>query len=470
VALQAGDRVGRYEIRASIGEGGFGQVYQAWDPEFERMVAIKELSFERQESDPAKYAEYRERFKLERRVQGQFQHPHIVRVYDLVQQEENEYLVEEFVEGGTLRALLEEKGCLPPERAVQIGAEMCQAIAATWERDIVHRDIKPSNILLTIDGHARLNDFGVAQLGQMSQRTQTDNRHPGTPAYMSPEQERGGGYLDERSDLYALGLVLYEALSGKSFKRERVPVRQLSPAVPKKLEQVIMRALAQEPEERYQRAYDFEMALRDALRQPSRGKWWWVGGGLVIVLIAIGGAMLFPAPKSSSPVPTVTQTVTATPSKTPPLPTATLLSPTPSRVMATPSVTPTVEIATSTPGLAPVISAPRLVDPAGASLSTSSKVSLRWEGELPNQEYGFLVKVHSASYDLTYTSPVLDSQQWTVELAGEAVGEWTWSVSIVKRRDTQEVMARSAEWTFYYNPFPSSFRSPLASPLQTPAP
>ncbi|MGD9101569.1 MAG: serine/threonine-protein kinase, partial [Anaerolineae bacterium] len=188
--LQSGERIGRYEIQAVIGEGGFGQVYLAHDSELERPVAIKALSRERLTRAPAQYAAYRERFKLERRVQGQFQHPHIVSVYDLVQQDGDEYLVEEFVPGGTLRELIQRQGRLSPQRTVQIGVEMCQAIAAAWEQDVVHRDIKPSNILLTDDGHVKLTDFGVAQVGQLSQRTQSDNHHPGTPAYMSPEQEK----------------------------------------------------------------------------------------------------------------------------------------------------------------------------------------------------------------------------------------------------------------------------------------
>ena len=123
--LQTGDCVGRYEIQIAVGKGGFGRVYRAWDPQFERLVAIKELSGERKAREPAKYAEYMERFRLERRVQGRFQHPHIVSVYDLVQQDGDEYLVEEYVDGGTLQGLIREQGTLPPERVVRIGIEMC---------------------------------------------------------------------------------------------------------------------------------------------------------------------------------------------------------------------------------------------------------------------------------------------------------------------------------------------------------
>ncbi|HVO42574.1 MAG TPA: serine/threonine-protein kinase, partial [Aggregatilineales bacterium] len=256
--MEPGDRVGRYEIQAVIGEGGFGKVYRAYDPKLERTVAVKELLGARKSADPSQYAEHLARFRLEYRVQSQFKHPHIVAVHDLVEHDDNEYLIVELMEGGTLRDLLEREGTLAPQRVVQLGSEMCQAIAAIWARDIVHRDIKPNNILLTADGHAKLSDFGVAQVGQLSQRTQSDSHHPGTPAYMSPEQEKGYGYLDERSDLYSLGMVLYEALTGKSYKRERVPPRQLNPAMPKALDEVIVRALEREPDRRYQSAADLE--------------------------------------------------------------------------------------------------------------------------------------------------------------------------------------------------------------------
>lgn len=475
--LQPGDRVGRYEIQIVVGEGGFGRVYRAWDPELERLVAIKELSGERKSYEPAQYAEYLERFKLERRVQGQFQHPHIVSVYDLVQQDGDEYLVEEFVEGGTLHALIQQDGTLSPECVVQIGVEICQAIAVAWEQDVVHRDVKPSNILLTGDGHAKLTDFGVAQIGQMSQRTQSDSHHPGTPAYMSPEQEKGYGYLDERSDLYALGLVLYEALTGKSFKRERVPVHQLALGVPKGLAQVVMRALAHDPADRYQRAAEFEMALRHALDRPRSGWFWRVGGVVVLLTLIVGGWFLSRTWNQGLPTPTATLTPT-------PSPTPTLLAPT-----APPTETPTVTLsstpsATPTPAVTaspqpipePDISAPRLISPPGAAVVNTARVTFRWEGELPNSDYGFRVSLRHGGDGSDHASPILDSTQWTVDLPGDAndvVGEWRWSVAIVRHSD---VLVRSGEWTFYYDPFgggPSPFHSPLStpvSPLSTPAP
>ncbi len=477
--LQSGDRVGRYEIHSVIGEGGFGKVYLAWDSGLGRWAAIKELSSERKTSEPGRYAEYLERFRLERRVQGQFQHPHIVSVHDLVQQDGDEYLVEEFVKGGTLRALIQKEGRLSPERVIQIGVEMCQAIAAAWERDVVHRDIKPSNILLTEDGHAKLTDFGVAQIRQMSQRTQSDSHHPGTPAYMSPEQEKGYGYLDERSDLYALALVLYEALTGKSFKRERVPVCQLTPGAPKELEKVVMRALEPEPANRYQCAAEFETALRHALDK-SRPVWLWRIGGIIILLTLIVGLLLSVRSlrEQSTPTPTATLTATFSPS-----PTRTSSTPT-----STPTKTPTVAV-TSTPVMtvtvpsqptqtpAAEVSAPWLLSPPGAWTTRASRLTFRWGGELPDSSYGFRANLYHEGHE--YTSPILDGTQWTVNLPGDArdaVGEWRWSVAIVQRSETQDVEARSDEWTFYYDPFggPSPSTSPLpgtwVSPLSTPAP
>jgi serine/threonine protein kinase len=482
--LQPGDRVGRYEIQAVVGEGGFGKVYRAWDPELERIVAIKELSGERKAREPELYAEYLERFRLERRVQGRFQHPRIVTVYDLVHQNGDEYMVEEFVECGTLRDLIERRSRLSSERVIQIGVEMCQAIGVAWEQDVVHRDIKPSNILLTDEDHVKLTDFGVAQMGHVSQRTQSDSHHPGTPAYMSPEQEGAYGYLDERSDIYSLGLVLYEALTGRSYKRERVAVRQLAPRVPKRLEAAVMRALARDPDERYQRAAEFEAALRDGLDE-SRPVWLWLGGG-AILLLALIRFVVYPSWVQTPPPPTAVATRTATPSPTAIVPTRTSTptkAPTPTMPFTarpTRTVKPTV-----TPSLqstwAPVVSAPRLLSPPGAAQVKGSRITFRWEGELPGSGFGFRVNVRRSGDGLIRTSPIIKDILWTLDLPGDAsenIGEWRWSVEVVSGIETGETVARSDEWTFYYDPFGSGaspFDStlptpPFTSPLSTPGP
>jgi serine/threonine protein kinase len=270
--LQVGDSIGRFRIQAIIGEGALGTIYRAWDPNRRRLVAIKELSAELKARNPTRYAEYLERFRMERRIQSQLVHLRIVAAYEPMKQGETEYLITEYLDGGTLADLIKQEGSIPPERVIEIGIEMCQAIAAAWERDIVHCDINPGNILLTSDGRAKLAGFGTAQVGKMSHRSQTYRRHPGTPTYMSPEQEEGRSYLDERSDLYSLGLVLYEALTGKPYKHERVPVRRLTSKVPAGAEKAVMRALEHEVGARYQSAAAFETALRQALDSSRCGR------------------------------------------------------------------------------------------------------------------------------------------------------------------------------------------------------
>ncbi|HNT78783.1 MAG TPA: protein kinase [Anaerolineae bacterium] len=475
MGLQPGAHVGRYIIQNEIGEGGFGKVYCAWDPEFARRVAIKELLQDTPALTSSQYAQHLARFKLERQVQGQFQHPHIVSVYDMVQQDDNEYLIEEFVPGGALSNLILRAGKLPPEQVVQIGIELCQAITAAWGRDIVHRDIKPSNILLTEDGHVKLTDFGIAQIGQMSQRTQTGDPHPGTPTYKSPEQEQGYGYLDERSDIYALGLTLYEGLTGSRYKRERVAVRRLHRDVPKRLDAAIMRALAPDPENRYQHAADFAAALQQSLKPPFR-RWMLLGGvGLSLLLALAAIWQLRPAalptetlPPSPTLTATIRATVNATPSAIPPSPTrapgAATVPPTYTRV---PTSTPAPVISgTDTPEATatPRVTAPQLLAPGWGAEGNSARWTLEWRGTLPNTAYGYRVWLtHNGAQ---HSSALLTENQWTFDLPGaQTWGEWRWSVGIVSKESPQTILAQSEERPFYYNPV----GSPL-SPLATPAP
>ncbi len=471
--LKINDSVGRYVIHAEIGEGSFGKVYRAWDPEFERWVAIKELISRQPGVSKEDYDEYLNRFKLERRIQGRFQHPHIISVYDLVQQDENEYLIEEFVGGGTLRDLIQKEKTLKAEKVVQLGVELCQAIAAAWAEDIVHRDIKPSNILLTEEGHARLGDFGVAQMGQMSQRTQSDSSHPGTPAYKSPEQEMARGYLDERSDIYALGLVLYEALSGALYKRERVPLSRLRPDIPKSLERVVMKSLVQNPAERYQHAAEFEEALRGALARRNGRLIIGIGGVLTLIGLIFMVQGYFRTPPvvtppnadvaathtpSATPAQTRTATPTSPPSQTP---TPTKLSAgmratsTPAMLSPTPTPTPTASKSPQSSRLA----APLLVNPIGGQVTNDAAINFRWRGELPDDNHGYVVILQHNN--VTYNSPILSDNSWQKILPGENTwGEWRWWVAIVQRNAQQDTVARSDAWTFYYDPF----GSPLATP------
>ncbi len=267
MALKIGDVLAdKYEIVDEIGEGGFGQTYLGYDAGMDRHVAVKELLQTTAESDPEEYEVYKRRFRKEAQIVSKFAHPNVVTAYSLeTDAKGNLYLILEYVDGGSLKETLSQ-GPLEPERAIAIASELCEAIDEIWKWDIVHRDIKPSNILLTKEGQAKLTDFGVAQMGHETRRTQEARAHPGTPAYKSPEQASATGYLDQRSDLYALGLVLYEMLTGKLYLRNRVPPHRLSRKVPRALSAAVMKALQENPIDRYQSAEEMRTALQEAIK------------------------------------------------------------------------------------------------------------------------------------------------------------------------------------------------------------
>ncbi len=263
MTLRPGDILaGKYEIISAIGEGGFGSVYLGHDLGMDRPVAIKELLQSAASTNPEEYEEYQARFRKEARIVSKFSHPNVTSAYALESDElGNLYLILEYVGGGSLKSILERGEVLDDARVIRLGVDICNAIEAIYRRDIVHRDIKPSNILLTEDGTAKLTDFGVAQLGQETRRTQTARGHPGTPAYKSPEQANTTGYLDERSDIYSLGLVMYEMLTGKLYVRNYVPPEAYNPNVSPLLSQVIMKALEEDPLDRYQSAAEMRADL-----------------------------------------------------------------------------------------------------------------------------------------------------------------------------------------------------------------
>ncbi|MBC7236121.1 MAG: serine/threonine protein kinase [Chloroflexi bacterium] len=315
----------KYRVISAIGEGGFGQVYLGYDEGMERYVAIKELLRDR--TSPEEWAEYQARFRKEARTVSQFSHPNVVTAYALeTDAQGNMYLILEYVDGGSLEEILAGTIDLAPPKplaagerlreleegreaaaepaparaegqapsaeapaeaieaplsaprtldiawAIQIAIDICRAIEAIYRRDIVHRDIKPSNILITREGVAKLTDFGVAQVGHETRRTQEAVGHPGTPAYKSPEQSTSTGYLDQRSDLYSLGLVLYEMLTGRLYVRNRVPPRVYNPDVPHALNSVVMKALEEDPADRYQTAEEMRRDLEAVRDQNTWGQ------------------------------------------------------------------------------------------------------------------------------------------------------------------------------------------------------
>ncbi|MHB1294274.1 MAG: serine/threonine-protein kinase [Anaerolineae bacterium] len=253
---------GKYRIKAVIAEGGFGKVYLGEDLDLGRQVAIKELLQAATGTSPEEWQTYQERFRKEARLVSQFSDPHVVSAYALEKAPSGDlYLVLEYVDAGSVRQRLDQGGPLDVAQAINIGIDICQAIDAIYRRDIVHRDIKPSNILLNSNGQAKLTDFGVAQVGDETRRTEDAHPHPGTPAYKSPEQASSNRPLDQRSDLYALGLVLYEMLTGRAYRYNRLPPRRANPAVPAPLDAIVARALQEDPNKRYQTAAEFQRDL-----------------------------------------------------------------------------------------------------------------------------------------------------------------------------------------------------------------
>jgi serine/threonine-protein kinase len=266
--LRIGDQLDNaYEIRQEIGQGAFGRVYVAFESALERMVAVKEVLRDESSANPDNFQLGRQKFEREAKLLSQFNNPYIVTVYKLIQRADSVYLVLEYAPSGSLKGLVASGTQLPVERSLKLTANICIALIALGQRNIVHRDIKPGNILLTNDGVAKLTDFGVAQTPDSPKPSK---KHPGTKRYMSPEQETTTELLDQRSDLFTLGLVLYEMLTGKSYKSAQQSARKLNSAVSPALNNVINRVLEVDPKNRYQTAQE----MLDALSKVSKPGLW----------------------------------------------------------------------------------------------------------------------------------------------------------------------------------------------------
>ena len=264
----------RYEILSLIGTGGMSEVYQAKCHTLNRLVAIKVLKDEYSQD-----ANFVSKFKMEAQAAAGLSHPNIVSVYDVVDEGSLHYIVMELIEGITLKSYILKKGHLGVKETIGIAIQVAQGLAAAHDQHIVHRDIKPQNMIISRDGKVKVADFGIARA--VSSQTIGVNA-VGSVHYISPEQAKGN-YSDGRSDLYSLGITMYEMLTGKlpfdgdtpvsvalAHLEEPVqPPSRINPEVSASLDRIILKCTQKKPERRYQNAYELIADLRHALVDPN---------------------------------------------------------------------------------------------------------------------------------------------------------------------------------------------------------
>jgi serine/threonine-protein kinase len=336
----ASGRLGRYELLGELGRGAMGVVFRARDPIIDRVVALKTIDPGRSGEAHARFAE---RFFQEARSAGRLNHPNIVTIYDAGEAGGQAYIAMEFLEGTSLRQMLDEHAPLQVARAVEIAGQVARGLAYAHEHGVVHRDIKPANIIVLRNRRPKITDFGIARLGEADVLA---GSRAGSPKYMSPEQIRGDGALDGRSDLFSLGAVLYEMLSGRQpfggvevldimravLENTPAPPSAHNAAVPPELDALVLRMLAKRPDERHPsarwlyrelrqieerlekapvapapRAVPRKVSLEDptlvievpepahaVAPAPSRRFGGWVAGGMALAALAVAGLALAP--------------------------------------------------------------------------------------------------------------------------------------------------------------------------------
>src|SRR5512142_2234020 len=335
-------KIGRYEIRGELGRGGMATVYRAYDPSFEREVAIKVLPRELLH-DP----QFKDRFRREIKTIAALEHPAIVPVYDVGEEDDVPYFVMRYMSGGSLSQWIS-RGKFSLEDAARIIERVSSALAYAHKNGLVHRDLKPDNILFDNNGAPFISDFGVAKLLDSS-TSMTGSGIIGTPAYMSPEQAQGEK-VDNRSDIYGLGVIIFQMLSGHqpynattpmgvAVKHITDPVPEIlkaNPGLPAETDTIIKTAMAKDPQLRYQTATELAHALSDAAFGKGQGRatkagematvaapkasagsqaaaggsrrGLFIGGAIVLLLLIAAGAVLFGG-KMLAPAPTPTATL-----------------------------------------------------------------------------------------------------------------------------------------------------------------
>lgn len=269
-----GRKLGQYEITALVGQGGMATVYLANQPSLERNVAIKVLP-----PHPGMNQQFIQRFELEAKTVGRLQHPHILPLFDYGSEGDILYLVMGYLEGGSLSDLID-RGAVDPKQVEKILRELASAVDYAHRQGVIHRDIKPGNVLIDAEGHTILTDFGIVKMATQEGSGLTGTNIVGTPAYMAPEQAQGME-VDERADIYALGTVIFELLTGQQpYQADtvmQVLVKQINDPVPSLLEvrpdlsesldDVMQKVLAKNPDDRYSTAADFAEDFSRALHE-----------------------------------------------------------------------------------------------------------------------------------------------------------------------------------------------------------
>ena len=267
---------GRYEIQEIIGVGGMAVVYKAYDNIDDRIVAVKILKEEFLQNE-----EFRRRFKNESKAIAVLSHPNIVKVYDVSFGDRLQYIVMEYVEGITLKEYIEQQKVINWKEAVHFVTQILRALQHAHDKGIVHRDIKPQNIMLLQNGNIKVTDFGIARFSRSETRTMTESAI-GSVHYISPEQARGE-ITDDKADLYSVGVVLYEMLTGQlpfqsdsavsvaimQLQSDPKSPRELNDQIPVGLEQITMKAMQKDVRDRYQSAAEMLLDLDEFKRNPN---------------------------------------------------------------------------------------------------------------------------------------------------------------------------------------------------------